>query len=287
MGAGALAAIIVARPAAAGATAVDQFYERAVMSAADQSCRLFTPDLSAALASAGAQARGAALRSGVDIAVVNQVAERARRRAAAVACDSPDIAKAANRVRTAFLTYSRLQKMNFPGQSAGWTADRATSREVLRWKLSQTAPFGSARLTFGLAGRAGETGLVAVAGLAPDDAWPYAARLVVRDTGRASEPYLGGQGLAARLPPRSATLSILAAARLPAEASLLPPGATRGVSFRFPPSAADTLDALDPRESVAVELLFVSASGGEAVRTAYFELGDFAAGRAFLGAAQR
>jgi hypothetical protein len=286
-----LAATTLFTPHVASAAAVDLYYERAVMSDADQLCRLFTPDLGAALASAQAQARGAALRSGVDAAVLTKVADRAQRRAVAVGCASPDVAKAAQRVRAAFETYSRLQKMSFPGDVAGWAADRATSRDVLRWRLSQTTDFGASKLTFGLASRANETGLVAVAGLAPGER-PYAARLVMRDVTRAPEPFLarasgGRAALPSRLPPRSATVSVLAEAREPAASSLLPPGADHGVSFRFPASAAASLAELDPRETIAVELLFSTPSGRDEARTAYLELGDFAAGRAFLGAAQR
>ena len=43
---------------------------------------------------------------------------------------------------------------------------------------------------------------------------------------------------------------------------------------------------IDPREAVAVEFLF-GAGEGEAVRRAYVEVGDFAAGRAFLQVASR
>ena len=43
------------------------------------------------------------------------------------------------------------------------------------------------------------------------------------------------------------------------------------------------LGELDPREAVAVEFLF----SGDRVRTAYVEVGDFAAGRAFLQVAAR
>ena len=50
------------------------------------------------------------------------------------------------------------------------------------------------------------------------------------------------------------------------------------------PDAA--LAALDPREAVAIEFLIPSA-GADQVRTAYIEVGDFAAGRAFLTASQR
>ncbi|MDO9247070.1 MAG: hypothetical protein Q7U11_11435, partial [Phenylobacterium sp.] len=43
------------------------------------------------------------------------------------------------------------------------------------------------------------------------------------------------------------------------------------------------LSGLDPREAVMVEFLFA----GDAARRAYVEVGDFAAGRAFLQTASR
>jgi len=59
-------AVFVILPGAARAQPADLFYERTVMSAADSRCGLFTPEVSAALASAAAQARGAAIRAGTD-----------------------------------------------------------------------------------------------------------------------------------------------------------------------------------------------------------------------------
>ena len=52
------------------ANAADQLYERTLMSAADDRCRLFSPTISAALDASRAQARGATLRSGVDLPLV-------------------------------------------------------------------------------------------------------------------------------------------------------------------------------------------------------------------------
>ena len=51
----------------------------------------------------------------------------------------------------------------------------------------------------------------------------------------------------------------------------------------FPPEAARALAVLDPRESVTMELVFPTRTG-ERVETALIEVGDFAAGRAFLAA---
>jgi len=283
----------LAAPALAHATAVDAFYERAVMTAADQHCRLFSPELGSALQASEAQARGAALRSGLHSATLDQVEQRADAKIAVTPCGSPDIATAATRVRAAFEGYSKLQRMNYPGDIADWTADRSTSRRVAIWKLSQTDQFGASRLVFGLAGGDGPSSLVAVASFA-DGAEPYAARLVVRDATLAPEAFInsiqsgaGKTPLSARTPPRSATRAFMAEARAKADPTLLPHGAGQGVAFRFPKSAAQTLSGLDPREAVAIDFLFATANGAEQVRTAYVEVGDFAAGRAFLASSQR
>jgi hypothetical protein len=154
-----------------------------------------------------------------------------------------------------------------------------------RWRLSQSADFGSNRMIFGLAGREGASALVAVASFA-DKATPYSARLVMRDGGRTMGPYLDArtrQPLSGKIPPAAATRSYIAEARSGAEDELLPKGHASGWAFRFPAHAVQALAELDPREAVRVEFMMP----GERVRVAYVEVGDFAAGRAFLQVASR
>ena len=101
-----VAAVVFAAGAGpAGAAASEQFYERAVMVAADAQCRLFTPELGSSLAAAEAQARGAALRGGASDTSLDEMEQRARGRVMAAGCGSPDIAVAATRVRQAFAGY--------------------------------------------------------------------------------------------------------------------------------------------------------------------------------------
>lgn len=283
----------LATPALARAKAIDAFYERAVMTAADQRCRLFTPELASALQAAEAQARGAALRSGYSGSQIAEVEERAEAKIASVPCNSPDIALAATRVRAAFDGYSRLVRANYPGDIADWTADRSTSRRAPIWKLSQTTQFPGGVLVFGLAGEDGPSALIAVA-VFRGGAEPYAARLVMRDASLAPVAFInelkstnGRTPLSARTPPRSATDAVMAEARAAPDPALLPPGARGGAAFRFPKSAVQALNGLDPREAVAIDFLFASRDGPDEVRTAYIEVGDFAAGRAFLAADQR
>lgn len=281
---GVSAAAVLSLPTMALAQPADLFFERTVMTAADSRCDLFTPGVSAALAAGAAQARGAALRAGTDVKSLARIEMNARGQAARINCKSPVVASQAARVEQAFSGYQRITRMVYPGDLTEWRADRGVGRTA-RWRLSQSADFGSNRMVFGLAGRQDNmSALVAVAGFA-DKAAPYSARLVMRDTGRTLGPYLigGRQPLARKLPPASATRAYMAEARGDAEVELLPKGYSGGWAFRFPIEAVEALAELDPREAVAVEFML---RGGR-TRTAYVEVGDFAAGRAFLQVASR
>ncbi|MGH6911202.1 MAG: hypothetical protein ACREE0_17435 [Phenylobacterium sp.] len=282
-------AAAVAAPGFAQAQPADLFYERTVMSAADDRCDLFAPEVGAALAASAAQARGAALRAGTSFDTLRTLEASARGKAAQAGCGSPDIATAAARVKTAFSGYAKITRLTYPGDVAPWRADRTGARSTA-WRLSQETSFGADRMAFGLAGRDGPGVLLAVARFA-DGAQPYAARLLLRDGSRSSQAYLdrwtGGSTarlpLDRRLPPRSALKTYPAAARSPASQDLLPRDVKSGWAFRFPDAAAVELGRLDPREAIAVEFLFP----GDVTRRAYVEVGDFAAGRAFLKVAAR
>jgi hypothetical protein len=285
-------AVLAVGPALASTPAADLFYQRAVMSAADGACRLFAPDVGVALAASKAQARGAALRSGAD--PVSLAALEAQAGAAgAGGCQSANIAAAAQQVRAAFAGYARLDHMDFPGEFASWLAERPASDTETRWHASQRDRFGWDVMLFGLAGHGADRPLTAVASFA-DGAQPYGARLVLRDTSATSGPYLdarqadidGRIPIDARLPPRASSQVFEAGEMTPADKALLPSDIAGAWSFQFPQAATDALAGLDPRETVAVEFLF-AGEGGDSVRTAYVEVGDFAAARAFQSIAQR
>jgi hypothetical protein len=261
--------------AAAAAPAIDLYYERELMTVADNRCRLFAPQIGAALEASANQARGAALRAGVDGATVNGVTSRAAQRADSVDCGSSDLKIAAQRVRTAFDGWSRTAHMDFPGEAAGWHADRMAYRSIT-WRLVQTGYAGSDPVQFGLAGQGDTTGLLAVAAFSNGER-PYAARLVYRDGGKTHSAWVGAPKNRP-LPPRWASQIVLAQDVQDASAVLTPRGRDHALAFRFPASSFDALAALDPRERFAVEFLFAD----DRVRTASFEVGDLAAGRAFL-----
>jgi hypothetical protein len=285
---GLLGAAIAVAPGFARAQPLDLFYERTVMRAAGERCDLFAPDVAQALAAAAAQARGAALRAGASPDKVDATQRTARATAAQADCHSPAVSTAARKVRQGFAGFSRLGRLSYPGDIGVWQADRVGGPGDL-WRLRQDVAFGPDRMSFGLAGRGGPDALVAAARFADGEA-PYAARIVLRDTSRSLGPYLdrtrggptAGLPLARRMPPPAALTSFLAEARSPAGEDLLGKG-QHGWAFRFPASAARVIASLDPREAIAVEFLF----RGDRVRRAYVEVGDFAAGQAFLQVAAR
>ena len=282
--AGALA-LVAAFPARA-ASALDLYYERAMMTAAGRACRLFSPEIAGALAAATVQARGAALRAGSSVAGLAAIEARANAAGASAACGSPGLLAAAERVRTAFEGYAQLDRLEFPGDVTSWTALRPAGGAA-GWRVSQRDRCGWDVVVFGLAAHGEARPLMATARFA-DGAQPYAARLLMRDASAIDGPYLdvreadlaGRLPLDARMPPRAAARVFAAEAMSLAGADLAPDTSGAAWAFRFPSAAADALARLDPREAAALEFLFAT-DGAEAVRTCYVEVGDFAAARAF------
>lgn len=282
---------------AAWCAPTDLFYERTLVSAAGARCNLFEPPILSALNAAAQQARGAALRSGVSAQALDEAEIRARTRARREPCDSADLRMVADRAKDAFQDYEKLQRMRYPGEIVDWNASRHRSASGRVWNLSQQVSLGAEgrdRLTFGLTAKGNQVELIGVARFA-DGAEPYAARIVMRDSSRSRQPYLdtratptasGKLPLSARVTPRAATRTWLAEARFEPDALIRPSGSAPSVAFRFPIGAAEALARLDPREAVEVEFLFNTRQGAT-VRRAYIEVGDFAAGRAFMWVAQR
>ena len=266
------AALALLAPGAAAAGPADAFYERTFVIAADARCDLFPAPTAAALAAAAAQARGAALRAGSSPAEVAAVAARARSRARNVACADPQLTTVRRRVDDAFAGWSRTPRMTFPGGRLDWTADRY-GWDRTGWRLKQATTVGASPIAFGIAGKGDAPELAAVI------SWhgrprPYGARLVLRDPNRLSRPWVAGDAL----PPAAARASFWAAGVEAADPALSVDGRRAADIWRFPATAAEALERLDPREAFAVEFHFRDGS----VATARLEAGDFAAGRAFL-----
>ena len=257
---------------AAHADPADLFYERSFMLAANARCDLFGDRAAFALEAAAAQARGAALRSGVEPADLARSEARARVLARGTPCASSELAMVAGRVRNAFEAWARTPRMDFPGATASWSADR-TAFGKPAWRLVQHSRINQASVSFG---KAGDAGLVAVVAF-PGRSRPYAARIVMRDPAMAPRPWIF-QGDLRAAPPASSRRIVWASQSGPAPDDLLPQGGRSGEAWRFPAAAGEALARLDPREAFTIEFVFRDDS----VARARFEAGDFVAARAFL-----
>lgn len=268
--------MLVAPRVARAAGPADLYYERTLMARAGSRCALFDPRMEDALAASARQARGAALRGGADPAGLASAGGRATAKADAVACDSPDLKRAAARVRAGFAGWASLRTMHFPGQRSAWDAQRVDRPKAPLWTLSTPFRAADAPAVLGLTSADGGDALTAV--VSPALAGAYAVRLVLRDPATAPEPYLDRSGAP---PPAAASRAILAAARGEAPPSLAPKGVAVASLVRFGPAATQALAQLDPRESARLEWVFPAVAGDRVV-SVLIEAGDFAAGRAFL-----
>lgn len=269
----ALALALAAVPAGASPNgAAERFYERSFVLAADARCRLFEPRLTHALEAATWQARGAALRAGVDAPQLAESAGRARALAARTPCDAADLKTVAGRAENAFAGWKRLARLTLPGARRDWSADRFAYQSPT-YRLVQDSVTGASPVRFGLAGTmdAEDAPLAVVSWFGRPR--PVAARLVLRDAGVAPQPWLTGD-----LPPSAQARTIWSSGAEDAATTLLPRDRKTGQAWRFPAEAAEALATLDPREPFALEFLFRDGS----VARARFEAGDFAAGQAFL-----
>lgn len=270
----AMAAIMLAAmPMQAWADASQTFYERTFVLAAHQKCGLFSAPVRSALTAAQRQARGAALRAGVAATTLNDAERRAQSSAGATACDNPDLRIVKGRVENAFAGWVRMPRMTFPGLRADWVANRVVYRSP-NWRLMQTTMTGASPVTFGYASSLSGESLAAVVSFHGRPR-PYAVRIVMRDPAKSPRAWLGAAG---QLPPAALQQVIWSSGMGQAETGLLSAGKTEGQAWGFPASAAAALNRLDPREPFAIEFVFRD----ESVARAVFEVGDFAAGQAFL-----
>ena len=273
--AAALALTTVAASADEPPNARAAYAERRGLLEADAQCRLFTPDIRVALQVTAAQARGALLRSGWTNAQMRDLEQAAISAARSRQCGDARTAQAADNARHAFLRWVNAGTMQFPGWERTWVARRAVIDEPA-WRLSQAieAPLAA---TFGVREESGVQHLVLVIPVARGAAAPASVNLIMRDAARArvtevALPQRMSYGLAAGAPAPNA------AARLPSTRTIerLSGGRSQAV-FTFPNNAFRDLLALDPRESVAFDLV-----DGRSTQRVYAEVGDVGAARTFL-----
>ena len=266
----AAAVAVLASPAAADPpSAQTALVERLGLLQLDERCRLLTPGARSAVQAGAIQARGALLRAGWTSARLGELETAVTAAARQRACADPRTQAAVADARTAFDQWARTNVMEFPGWSRAWVARRVTG--INGWRLSQTI---DARTSFGIRESSGAQALSLV--LSETNA--TGARLILRDRRRTNAEALDltsriAYGLEAGAPAASAITRTYPSTR---RIERRPGGITQTV-FSFPDAAFDAMLALDPRESVVIELL-----GARTTQRILVEVGDIAAARAFL-----
>jgi hypothetical protein len=272
-----LALLLVASAPVASATeapdARTAYVERRGLIEADAQCRLFTPQIRAALQVGAAQARGSLLRAGWTNARVRELEHAAVSAARSRACNDQRTQAAAADARRAFAGWVNAMRMEFPGWERDWLARRVA--DASGWRLSQSIEAPSTA-TFGVRERNGAQQLAFALPVARASAAPASARLFLRDTTRAqlreiALPQRISQGLEAGLPAPNATTST------PSTRTIDRVDGRQFAVFTFPDAAFRTLLALDPRETVEVRV-----EQGRTSQRYLIEVGDIAAARNFL-----
>lgn len=285
---------------AQSADANSAFLERASLRAADDTCKLLSPPERLALEMGFWQARTALLRGGYSIEEVSALNAEAVNYAASKECDDEGLTSSNERLKDAFLAFSRTPFYEFRGGLRIWTATR-TLTDV--WATYQEDP--NTTIRFGLIHQArakdplgfavpGEqrppARLGTVKKILKDETAPAVARLIIRDKDKSDTPWIGGifgpsEGLTP--PPNAMTKKIMAAEREIIDAPPYEDGdRSQGALFIFDAQAQKELDVLDPRETIIVEFIPSDRDKKSKRIRALFEVGDFKAAAAFSAIAR-
>jgi hypothetical protein len=267
----AIAALLFSAAIAAPAFAQDArtlYVERRGLVEADAQCDLLDPGPLDALRVGTAQARGSLLRAGWSNAQLSELDAAIAASAQARACNDTRTLGAVRTARAAYTTWANAGRMEFPGWERTWLALRSPDADGWRLRQAIEAPRGA---VFGVRDHDGAQALALIVSNQAGAAAPRTARLIMRPRTatlvETSLPARMAYGLAAGAPSTPTAMEIAGVRSV-----------ERGrVVFAFPDSAFAALLALDPRESVVIEV-----SDGRSRERLYVEVGDVGAARAFL-----
>ena len=271
-----LAAVAPAAVADPAAAVRRTWLERVAISAADQSCNLFSDGERLALLSGLYQAEGELLRANQTPAEMRRLAAEVSARAKSLGCVHPDVVSVAETVRNGYRAFVKTTYIEYPAAHAIWGASRSVHD---RWAVSQTDKATS--VVFGLRRQLQKPEDVRVAIAMPAEGLvPSAVQLFVRDPAKMPEPWFGAfsrPGAKLTPPPRAISHVEWAGKVASAKDAV---GEAIWV-FSFNPSVIALLEQLDPREAVQVELIPPSRAKDQAAKRIVFEVGDIRAARAF------
>lgn len=269
--------LLTALPAFADPAAVRRTWlERVAISAADETCHLFSEGERLALRSGLYQAEGELLRAKTNPTEMKRLSAQVSEHAKSLGCGHPEVVSVSATVRNSYRQFVKISYLEYPATHSMWGASRS---EHDKWAVSQTDK--TSGLMFGLRrvpGSPDETRLVVA--MPAVGVTPASAQLIFRDPEKLPEPWLGSlSGVSTKLAaaPRSVSHIEWAGRVMSATDEV---GNPLWI-FAFSPSAIDALEQLDPREAVQVNLNPAARAKEQTSKQFTFELGDFRAARAF------
>lgn len=268
----ALAPAASADPAAVRHT----WLERVAISAADESCHLFSDGEKMALRSGLYQVEGELLRANQSASEMRHLAAEVSEHARSLGCGHPEVISVAATIRNSYRQFAKTSYLEYPAAHSIWGASRS---EHDRWAVSQTDK--ASGLIFGLRRVPGQPDAVRLAVAIPAaGVTPASAQLVFRDPEKLPEPWFGSlAGASKKLAATPPSVSRLewAGKVMSAKNELGEPIWI----FSFNPSAIEALELLDPREAVQINLLPAPRAKDQKPKQITLEIGDFRAARAF------
>lgn len=280
-----------AEQALTGIEAVQRTYlERAAIAAADQKCGLFTDGERLALTAGLFQSRNELLRADYEMAEIGALTEEVATHARTLGCDHPSIQSVAATIRDSYRQFIKSNFLTFPGRTANWDASRSIHDT---WGAKQTEATSGAvlglrrveptevRTSIREPVTGDEKVLQLAATIPAEGRAPSAAKLLMRDPARLSEPWIGGlMGTRSGLtpPPRAVATPIWASRQTNEWAARSEPIYV----FYFGEDAIERLETLDPREAVTLEVTPSHRDADQSPARYVFEAGDFAAARHFV-----
>jgi hypothetical protein len=269
--------LLAAAPAFADPAAVRRTWlERVAISAADETCHLFSEGERLALRSGLYQAEGELLRAKTNPAEMNRLRVQVSEHAKSLGCGHPEVVSVSATVRNSYRQFTKITYLEYPATHSTWGASRS---EFDHWAVSQTDK--TSGLILGLRrvpGQPDRTRLVVAMPAA--GVTPASAQLMFRDPEKLPEPWLGSlSGASAKLAaaPRSVSRVEWAGKVMSAKDEV----GNLIWLFTFNASAIDGLEQLDPREAVQVNLNPAARAKEQTPKQITFELGDFRAAHAF------
>lgn len=250
--------------------------ERVAISAADQSCNLFSDGERLALLSGLYQAEGELLRANQTPAEMRRLAAEVSSHAKSLGCVHPEVVAVVETVRNGYRAFAKTSYIEYPATHAIWGASRSVHD---RWAVSQTDKATS--IVFGLRRTPAKQEELRVAIAMPAEGLvPSSVQILIRDPAKMPEPWFGAFSRpgAKLTPPPRAISHIEWAGKVASAKDAV--GEMIWV-FAFNPSVITLLEQLDPREAVRVELIPPSRARSQDVRRIVFEVGDLRAARAF------